>query len=111
MEVHRKHQDSTHGNRMMMMALTYAVRHRVPSLHLVNQQRVNAVDIYPMVFLPSMEDYSFLRSRLITMVGRVLSELIPQLHAIRDRVGAHIAHEKSHEMKRKSEVNISLFFV
>ena len=104
-EVYRKHQTSEKKNKFLMRALTFAVKHRLPSLHLRDERTVNAVDIDPVHFLPTVMDYEeFLRPRLSVIVSRILARHIAYLNPLQKQVEEFIPHEYVKEMTRKTTV-------
>ena len=96
----------------MSMALSFAVRHRLPSLDLKDVTTVRAVDIDPACFLPSRQDYTaFLQPRLALMVERMLVRLVPCLSHLKDQMCQHLKHAHSKEMATRSDASVFLRYV
>ena len=55
-------------------------------------------------FLPTPQDWDDVRVRMEVLVQRILVENIPALSSVKHRVEAHIKHQFSEEMTKKSTV-------
>lgn len=103
-EVHRKHQGYNKSNNFKMWAMTFAVIHRNPSLHLDNATTVTACEIPASAFLPQPEDWHKRRQRCAVIVQRILQKHIPWLNVPNVSAIQHIPHEKSATSTEKSKV-------
>ena len=96
---------SDHQGEMLHMYSILAGRSRTPANHLSSSGCVaNVLSIPAQDFLPSADDIQAVRSNLITLVSRVLTQYIDDLTPFAKVVPKHIMHTYSAEMAKKSEV-------
>ena len=101
-----RHQSTQSQNKMHNWALAYAAINRVPTTDLDHKDpELDAIDIDLGKFMPSPNEIDQYKDRLIVMVERIL---VKHVKIFRDNfsdcVTKHIRHEKSSEMKEKSEL-------
>jgi hypothetical protein len=87
-----------------MFGVTFAVKHRLPSLHLDDVWVKEARSLDPYTFLPSTTDLALIRRRMVTLVSRILVRRMPALVELEAHVSWHIQHKYTKEMAMKSEV-------
>ena len=97
-----KHQSRKRENKFVLVALTYAVSHRTPSLHLPDNDCKPATEIALSSFLPTPSEWNNIKERMINIVERILTEHVPALQELKSMVLQHVPHEQSASMSRKS---------
>ncbi len=103
-ESHRKHQGLSGSNKFMMWAMCYGIVHRLPSLHLTNNQVIPAAEVNPSKFLPAPIDWDNLRLREVVIVQRILTRHLEAFKELRSTVTQHVPHAHSLEMASRSDV-------
>lgn len=105
-QVHRKHQDMQNGNRFIMWAMTLAVQHRLPSLHLIQEgEAIHKAETIPSVaFLPQEKDWMERKERCVVLVKRILVTYISCFKVLSKKVTWHIPHEHSKQMQQPTKV-------
>ncbi|XP_066264517.1 uncharacterized protein [Branchiostoma lanceolatum] len=104
MDVHTKHQSGTAQNKFLLWALCFAHLNKVPFPLADRTERIAAVDVDPFAVLPSPEVYHSIRGRMVNIVARIITDNIPPLQCLRDKVTRHIPHQYSQKMKEKSSI-------
>lgn len=99
-----KHETEHHGRKFMMFGVTFAVKHRLPSLHLDDVWVKEAKTLPPWTWLPSAMDMTLTRKRMVTLVTRILVRRIPALAELQAHVVWHLPHPRTREMTQQSEV-------
>ncbi|XP_070554960.1 uncharacterized protein [Ptychodera flava] len=100
-----RHQSQKSRNKMMMWALSYAVRNRVSGRHLENiDQTIKANHLPLSAFLPTKTDWKSLEERMVTIVERIMVKRFNCFETEEKGVTWHISHEFSKESVRKSEI-------
>ena len=98
---------SDHQNEMLHMFSLVVGKSRTPApeLSLTGQvsQLTGASSGH---FLPSSSDVAAVKSNLVTLVGRILTEYFPSLAHFSKVVAKHISHRYSAQMCRRSEVSV-----
>ena len=96
---------SDHQGELLHMYSILAGRSRTPATHLSFSGHVASVSSIPAKdLLPSTDDIQAVRSNLITLVSRVLTQYIDDLMPFAKVVPKHIVHTYSAEMAKKSDV-------
>ena len=81
-----------------------AIKDRVTGLHLsTTPSTTNVLHLPLSTWLPTVDDCLHLRKEFIILVGRVLVKHLPKLSFLESCLPAHIPHEYSHTMTRKSQ--------
>ena len=82
-----------------------AGRSRAPGTHLSHSGCVVSLSSLPTsTFLPTRDDFRAVRSNLVFLVSRVLTEYLADLSPLSKAVPKHILHKYSKEMAAKSKV-------
>lgn len=96
---------SDHQGEMIHMFSLLVGLSRTPAPHLPHTGYVSKVSEVPSeLFLPTYEDVSKVKSNLVILVSRVLTQYISGLIPLRKAIPNHILHMYSKEMSKKSEV-------
>lgn len=105
----RKKRDERSDNKkeMLNMVSILASKSRTPARSLSHSSTIGKVsDLSPSVFLPTCDDVERVKSNLVIIVSRVLTQYISALSPLRKSVEQHIRHRYSTEMSKKSEVAV-----
>lgn len=96
---------SDHHGDMIHMFGVLAGKSRTPAPQLSHLGHVSPVsNITPAMILPTVEDISAVKSNLVVLVSRVLTQYLSGLAPFSKAVTKHITHKYTAEMSRKSEV-------
>ena len=83
----------------------YSAMDRVDFHHLANEKPIANVSILPLsTFLPNLEDSTAIRSNCAVLLGCELVRSLPFFKDFSEYIPAHITHEHSEEMSRRSVV-------
>ncbi|XP_035687479.1 uncharacterized protein LOC118423433 [Branchiostoma floridae] len=103
-DAHAKHHSTEHQNTFLMWALCFAHQNKVPFPLADTPGTLRAVEVDPHSILPAPEVFTSVRSRMVTVVSRILVDNIPPFECLKGKVNRHIPHQHSREMKEKSNV-------
>ena len=96
---------SNHQGDMLHMYSILAGKSRTPEKSLSRTATVaNLKLLHPSSFLPTREDVLIVKSNLVILVSRILTQYIQSLSCLAKAVPQHIGHRYSKEMSMKSEV-------
>lgn len=98
---------SDHKSKMLHMFSILAIRSRLPEEGLSHTGSV--ADLSRMAFtefLPSVADLEKVRKSLVILVSRLLTKYIESLQPLSTSVVAHIPHQYSKEMSKKSNLAV-----
>jgi hypothetical protein len=97
------------GNKMLLWANAFAARNRVQNCVTSSRATVKAVNLPITAFLPTHDDYCFLRERMVTMISRILVHHVDYFRRhCSTSVVYHVPHQFSHESSMKSELVLHL---
>lgn len=101
-----RHQGTQHRNKITLLATSFAVVNRVPTVHLeVHRENVIPASSLPMeVWLPEQEDYDALHLRMVVLVERLMVQELAYFDKFKDVVCYHIPHKYTKEMAQQSLV-------
>ena len=71
-DVHCKHQDSSHANQYLMWAMQFAVKNRVNTLDMKMDDGKLATSLQPSVWVPTPEDFNNLFQREVVIIAKLL---------------------------------------
>ena len=101
----RRDERSNNKGEMLNMVSILASKSRTPAPSLSHSGTMGRVsDLSPSVFLPTSDDVESVKSNLVIIVSRVLTQYISALSPLKKSIEQHIRHRYSTEMSRKSEV-------
>ena len=102
----RAHQHSEQQNIYAMFAMTMLVKNRVSFRHMEDVPFIRraATTIPAEAFLPGPGDWTELRTRMETLVSRILVTHLTPFEALTPKVTWHIRHEYTDQSMAKSEV-------
>lgn len=101
----RRDQRSDTKTDMVNMFSVLASRSRTPAPELSHHGTMGKVsDFSPNAFLPTCDDVQSVKSNLVIIVSRVLTQYISALAPMHKSIEAHIKHKYSSEMSKKSDV-------
>lgn len=96
---------SDHHGSLVHMYSIVAGRSRTPASSLQYTGRVaNLSSLDPESFLPTSQDVKTIRSNLVTLVSRILTQYIVAFSPLSKAIPKHIIHKYSSEMALKSDV-------
>ena len=96
---------SDNQGKMLHMFSMLVGRSRTPAPQLSHIGQVSKMSEVPSeLFLPSCDDVHKVKSNLVTLVGRILTQYIAGLIPLHKAVPKHILHKYSTEMSQKLEV-------
>ena len=96
---------SDHHGEMVHMYSMLAGKSRTPAPQLSHVGHVSKIsEVSSAMILPTSEDVSTVKSNLVVLVSRVLTQYLPGLAPFRKAIPKHIVHKYSSEMAKKSEV-------
>ena len=103
----RKRRDQRSDNKANMINM-YSIltsKSRTPAPSLSHRGTIGRVsDLSHSVFLPTRKDVETVKSNLVIIVSRVLTQYIAGLFPLRNSVKQHIRHKYTTEMSKKSDV-------
>ena len=95
---------SDHRGSLIHMYIILAGRSRTNADQLSSTGCVSSLSAYPAVkFLPTSEDIAAVKSNLVVIVSRIITQYISGLSVLSKAVPQHILHKYSDEMGKKSE--------
>ena len=98
---------SDHSGHMIHMYSTLVVRSRLPAMGLCQTGQVADLHTIPWKsFLPSSNDIGHVKSNLVILVSRLLTQYIKDLSPLSRSVPQHISHQYTEEMSRRSDVAV-----
>ena len=98
---------SDHSGQMIHMYSTLVAHSRLPALDLCQTGQIADLSTIPWKsFLPSEDDVAHVKSNLVILVARVLTQYIKELAPLSRSVPQHIAHQYTEQMSRRSEVAV-----
>ena len=101
---HVKLESNRKKNSMLKFAMTFAVRHRTPSLGLNDTIGNTASSLDSMTFLPSTADVGYVRHQCMELVKRIVVNHMPGLQHLQKQVLKHLPHRYAAQMAGKSDV-------
>lgn len=101
----RRDQRSDNQNEMVNMFSILASKSRTPAPSLSHSGTISQLcRLTPNSFLPTCEDVEAVKSNLVVIVSRVLTQYISALAPLSKSITKHIRHRYSTEMSQKSDV-------
>ena len=99
------HRNSRRQNKMMLWALSLAAENRIFTSHMDDKNVKKAVDILLEEFIPMAKDISEIKTRMTTIVSRILVEEVPFFpENFKDCATDHLKHKHWRESSSKSNV-------
>ena len=96
---------SDHHGEMVHMYSVLAGKSRTPAPQLSHDGHISSVsDVTPEMILPTTEDIATVKSNLVVLVSRVLTQYLSGLAPFSKANSKHITHKYTAEMSKKSEV-------
>ena len=99
-----KHHITSGGNKFLFFGVCYAVKHRLPSLHLHDDICFTSRSLPFSTWLPSEADFEMVRQRMHTLFRRTIVTYVDVLEELKPTVPLHIQHKYSQAMSQRSEV-------